>query len=360
MAHLDMVESMASVFDSKLDARARQLLRTLIAQYIADGHPVGSRTLAKNSGLDLSPASIRNIMSDLEDLGLLAAPHTSAGRIPTAQGYRVFVDSLLELKPLDAPQIEQLRCELPAQGPTQDLLSGVSSLLSEVTRFVGIVTVPTREEFPFRHIDFVALEGNRVLVILVFSDNEVQNRVVNTQRAYSPGELEQIANFLNENYAGLRMVEIRHRLLREMKETSHRLHQLMVAAADVTQQAFPEQTRQDMLVAGQINLMGSQGLADMDRLRDLFEAFQRKRDLLLLLESCAKAEGVRLFIGEESGFTALDGCSLITAPYGVEGRVLGVLGVIGPTRMAYQRVIPVVQATAQILTGALNRAQQAI
>ena len=357
LARQDMAQLMASVFDNKLDARARQLLRTLIAQYIADGHPVGSRTLAKNSGLDLSPASIRNIMSDLEDLGLLSAPHTSAGRIPTAQGYRVFVDSLLELKPLDAPQIEQLRCELPAQAATQDLLSGVSSLLSEVTRFVGIVTVPTREEFPFRHIDFVALEGKRLLVILVFADNEVQNRVVNTQRAYSPSELEQIANFLNEDYSGLRMVEIRQRLQREMNETSHRLHQLMVAAADVTQQAFPQQTRQDMLVAGQINLMGSQGLADMDRLRELFEAFQRKRDLLVLLESCALAEGVRLFIGEESGFPALDGCSVVTAPYGVEGRILGVLGVIGPTRMAYQRVIPVVQATAQILTNTLNRAQ---
>jgi heat-inducible transcriptional repressor len=221
-----------------------------------------------------------------------------------------------------------------------------------------VVTVPKREEFPFRHIDFVALGGNRVLVILVFADNDVQNRVVTTQRAYTPGELEQVANFLNVHYAGLRMSEIRERLLREMRETSHRLHQLMVAAADVTQQTFPEPPGADMLVAGQVNLMGSQGLSDMDRLRDLFEAFQRKRDLLLLLEGCSHAKGVRLFIGEESGFTALDGCSLVTAPYGVGGRVLGVLGVIGPTRMAYQRVIPVVQATAQILSGALNQATQ--
>jgi heat-inducible transcriptional repressor len=349
---------MSSHFDNKLDARARQLLRALIAQYIADGQPVGSRTLAKNSGLDVSPATIRNVMSDLEELGLLAAPHTSAGRIPTAQGYRVFVDSLLELKPLDEPQIEQLRRELPTQAPTQDLLAGVSSLLSDVTHFVGVVTVPKREEFPFRHIDFVALGGNRVLVILVFADNDVQNRVVTTQRAYTPGELEHVANFLNANYAGLRMSEIRERLVREMRETSHRLHQLMVAAADVTQPVFPEPVGADMLVAGQVNLMGSQGLSDVDRLRDLFEAFQRKRDLLQLLEGCSHAKGVRLFIGEESGFTALDGCSLVTAPYGVGGRVLGVLGVIGPTRMAYQRVIPVVQATAQILSNALNQATQ--
>ena len=349
---------MSTPLHSRLDARARQLLRALIGQYIADGQPIGSRTLAKSAGLDVSPATIRNVMSDLEELGLLAAPHTSAGRVPTAQGYRVFVDSLLELKPLDEPQIEQLRRELHTQAPTQDLLSGVSSLLSEVTHFVGVVTVPKREEFPFRHIDFVALGGNRVLVILVFADNEVQNRVVTTQRVYGPGDLEQIANFLNANYSGLRMSEIRERLTREMRETSHHLHQLMVAAADVTQQAFPDKPGADMLVAGQVNLMGSQGLTDMERLRELFEAFQRKRDLLMLLENCARAEGVRLFIGEESGYAALDSCSLITAPYGVEGRVLGVLGVIGPTRMAYQRVIPVVQATAQILSGALNQARQ--
>jgi heat-inducible transcriptional repressor len=352
---------MSAQFGPKLDARARQLLRTLISQYIADGQPVGSRTLAKNSGLDVSPATIRNVMADLEEIGLLAAPHTSAGRVPTAQGYRVFVDSLLELKPLEETQIEEMRRGLPSQAPTQDLLTGASSLLSDVTHFVGVVTLPKREEFPFRHIDFVALGGNRVLVILVFADNEVQNRVIVTQHVYSPSELEQVANFLNANYAGLRMAEIRERLKREMRETSQRLHQLMVAAADVTQQAFPDRDADqggDMLVAGQINLMDSQGLADMDRLRDLFEAFQRKRDLLVLLESCSRAEGVRLFIGEESGFDALDNYSVVTAPYGVEGRVLGVLGVIGPTRMAYQRVIPVVQATAQILSGALNQARQ--
>jgi heat-inducible transcriptional repressor len=349
---------MSRPFGPHLDPRARQLLRSLIAQYIADGQPIGSRTLARSSGLDVSPATIRNVMADLEELGLLAAPHTSAGRIPTAQGYRVFVDSLLEMQPLDEPQVAALRRELPTQGATQDLLSGASSLLSDVTHFVGVVTVPKREEFPFRHIDFVALDGTRVLVILVFADNEVQNRVITTQSLYSPAELEQVANFLNANYAGLRMGEIRERLKREMRETSQRLHQLMVAAADVAT-GTEQGGGADMLVAGQVNLMGSQGLSDVDRLRDLFEAFQRKRDLLALLESCSRAEGVRLFIGEESGFGALDGCSLVTAPYGVEGRVLGVLGVIGPTRMAYQRVIPVVQATAQIISGALNQARRA-
>ena len=237
---------------SKLDARARQLLRALIAQYIAEGEPVGSRTLAKNAGLDISPATIRNVMSDLEEIGLLSAPHTSAGRVPTAQGYRVFVDSLLELKPLDEPQVDALRRELPTQAPTQDLLNGVSSLLSDVTHFVGVVTVPKREEFPFKHIDFVPLGGNRVLVILVFADNDVQNRVVVTQRMYSAGDLEHVANFLNANYAGLRMSEIRDRLQREMRETTHRLHQLMVAAVDVTQNPFSQGAGADMLVAGPV------------------------------------------------------------------------------------------------------------
>jgi heat-inducible transcriptional repressor len=339
-----------------LDARSRQLLRTLIARYIADGHPVGSRTLARSSGLDVSPATIRNVMADLEECGLVSAPHTSAGRVPTAQGYRMFVDSLLELQPLDEAQVEQLRRELPADAGTPELLSSASSLLSEITRFVGVVSVPRRDELPFRHIDFVALDSNRLLVILVFTDGQVQNRVIATQRSYAPGELEQIANYVNSCYAGLRLDEIRNRLLREMRDESVRLNRLMAVAVEVAQHAFEAAPDEDMLVAGQTNLMGVHELADLDRLRELFDAFQRKRELLALLERCARAEGVRLFIGEESGFPALEGCSLITASYGVDGRALGVLGVIGPTRMAYEKVIPVVQATARIISLALNRA----
>ncbi|MGA9340699.1 MAG: heat-inducible transcriptional repressor HrcA [Rhodanobacteraceae bacterium] len=339
-----------------LDARARQLLRSLIARYIAEGQPVGSRTLARYSGLDVSPATIRNIMADLEEFGLVSAPHTSAGRVPTAQGYRVFVDSLLEIEPLKEIQIEQLRRELPADAGTGELLTSASALLSQMSRFVGVVSVPKREELPFRHIDFVALDGNRLLVILVFTDGQVQNRVIATQRAYGAGELEQIANYLNEHFAGLKLDEIRNRLLREMRDESKRLNRLMAVAVEVAQHAFEASPDNDMLVAGQTNLMGVHELADMDRLRDLFDAFQRKRDLLALLERCARAEGVRLFIGEESEFPALEGCSLITASYGAGGRALGVLGVIGPTRMAYDKIIPVVQATAQIISLALNRA----
>lgn len=338
-----------------LDARSRSLLRTLIAQYIADGQPVGSRTLAKSSGLDVSPATIRNIMSDLEDAGLVAAPHTSAGRIPTAQGYRVFVDSLLEMRPLGEPQVEQLRRELPTGAATPALLGSASALLSEMTRFVGVVSVPKHDEFPFRHIDFVSLDSHRLLVILVFTDGQVQNRVIETQHAYSSSELEQTANFLNSQYAGLRLDEIRQRLLREMQEEGARLNTLLTTALDVAQKAFQSPADNDMLVSGQTNLMGVQELSEVDRLRDLFDAFQRKRDLLQLLERCSRADGVRLFIGEESGFAALGGYSLVTAPYGVGNRVLGVLGVIGPTRMAYERVIPVVAATAQLISGALNR-----
>jgi heat-inducible transcriptional repressor len=341
-----------------LDARARQLLRALIARYIAEGQPIGSRTLAKASGLDVSPATIRNIMSDLEEFGLVSAPHTSAGRVPTSQGYRVFVDSLLEVRPLDEPAVDALRRELPTDAATPDLLSSATSLLSEMTHFVGVVSVPRREEFPFRHIDFVPLDGSRILVILVFTDGQVQNRVISTQRLYGPGELEQIANYLNATFGGMRIDDIRSRLLREMQDEGARLNRLLSAAVEVAQQAFQTSADNDMLVAGQTNLMGSkQESPDVDRLRDLFEAFQRKRDLLQLLERCSRAEGVRLFIGEESGFAAMDTYSLVTAPYGVGGRVLGVLGVIGPTRMAYERVIPVVQATAGIISGALKRAQ---
>ena len=347
----------ASSSHHPLDARARQLLRALIARYIADGQPVGSRTLAKASGLDVSPATIRNIMSDLEEFGLVSAPHTSAGRVPTSQGYRVFVDSLLEVRPLDEPALDRMRSELPTDATTPDLLSSATSLLSEMTHFVGVVSVPNREEFPFRHIDFVQLDGGRILVILVFTDGQVQNRVIATQHPYSPSELEQIANYLNANFAGMRIDEIRARLLREMQDEGTRLNRMLSAAVEVAQQAFQGSAGNDMLVVGQTNLMGKQEVSDVDRLRDLFEAFQRKRDLLQLLERCASAEGVRLFIGEESGFAALDTYSLVTAPYGVGGRVLGVLGVIGPTRMAYERVIPVVQATAGIISGALKRAQ---
>jgi len=345
-----------------LDIRARRLLRTLIAQYLADGEPVGSRTLSRSSGLDVSPATIRNIMADLEDAGLVASPHTSAGRVPTPRGLRLFVDSLIELQPLPVEEMARLQRELPA-GPitTRDLLGNVSSLLSAMTHFAGVVTVPRQVDFPLRHIDFVALPDARVLVILVFSDNQVQNRVIQLAKPLEPSELEQAANYLNAHFAGLRLDDIRAHLLRELREASSELNRMMSSAVELAAASFaPQSDSDDVLVSGQTNLMGYAELANLERLRELFEAFQKKNELLQLMEVCARAPGVRLFIGEESGFAALDGCSVVTATYGSQGRVLGAVGVIGPTRMAYERVIPVVQATAGVLSDALNRAATAL
>jgi heat-inducible transcriptional repressor len=336
-----------------LDLRARRLLRTLISQHIRDGEPVGSRTLARQSGLDVSPATVRNIMADLEEIGLLSAPHTSAGRVPTAQGYRVFVDSLLQTEPLGEPELASLRRQMPVGAGTQALLSNTSELLSAMSQFVGVVTVPQRAQFAFRMIDFLPLDGNRVLVILVFTDNEVQNRIITTRRAYSAGELEQTANYLNAHFAGRPVAEIQAALVRELRETRTEMERVLSAAVEIAEQTLVAGA-DDMLLSGQTRLMGSQGISDMDRLRELFEAFSRKREILGLLERCTRAPGLRVFIGEESGLAPLDACTVITAPYTSEGRVLGVLGVIGPTRMAYERVIPIVQATADLLGEALK------
>jgi heat-inducible transcriptional repressor len=341
-----------------LDPRARQLLRTLIARHIRDGEPVGSQTLARHSGLDVSPATIRNILADLEEVGLLSAPHTSAGRVPTAQGYRVFVDSLLQLKPLPEAEVARLRSELPAGGGTQSLLGSASELVSAMTHFVGVVSVPKREQFAFRHIDFVALDGKRVMAIVVFADNEVQNRIVQTRRAYDPGELERVANHLNAQFAGRPLAEIRGTLLHEMRAARSEMETLLSQSVELAEQALAGDG-DDMLVAGQTRLIGVQDLSDLDRLRELFEAFARKREILQLLERTVRAPGVRIFIGEETGLAPLEGVSLVTAPYAAGGQVLGVLGVIGPTRMAYERVIPVVQAAADVLGAALQKQGEA-
>lgn len=338
-----------------LDHRARHLLRALIGQYIQDGEPVGSRTLARASGLDLSPATIRNVLSDLEELGLIRAPHTSAGRIPTAQGYRLFVDALLELKPPSHDELEHWQNNLHAGHSTQDVLQQASSVLSQLTHFVGVVTVPKRSQFAFRQIDFVRLAPTRLLVILVFTDNEVQNRVVELARPYAPSELEEIANFLNANYAGLALDDIRARLVGDLQAARDSIDRLMRSAIEIADASFRVDSEAEMLLAGATNLMAQPELADLERLRELFEAFQQKRELVRLMEQCIHADGVRLFIGEESGFAPLGQCSVITAPYGAAGKVLGVLGVIGPTRMAYDRVIPVVQTTAQLLSQSLSR-----
>lgn len=346
--------------DDLLDPRARQLLRTLIARHIRDGAPVGSQTLARHAGLDVSPATIRNILADLEEAGLLSSPHTSAGRVPTAQGYRVFVDSLLQPRPLPEAELARLRQELPAGSGTRALLGNATELLSAMSHFVGVVSVPQRGHFAFRHIDFVPLEPGRVLAILVFADNDVQNRVLQTRRAYDAGELEKVANYLNHHFAGRSLAEIRTTLVAELKRARDEMEALLAHTVELAEQALsddPDAAAGDaegMLLAGQTRLMGVQDLADLERLRELFEAFARKREILQLLERTMRASGVRIFIGEETGLAPLEGMSLVTASYAAGDRPLGVLGVIGPSRMAYDRVIPMVQAAADVLGAALE------
>ena len=343
--------------DPALDPRARQLLRTLIGRYIHSGEPVGSQTLARHAGLDVSSATIRNILSDLEDAGLLSAPHTSAGRIPTPQGYRLFVDSLLQVRPLPESEVTRLRNELPSGGGTQALLGSASELLSAMTHFVGVVSVPRREQFAFRRIEFVPLDTARVLAIVVFADNEVQNRIIQTRRPYDASELERVANYLNAHFAGRTMADIRATLLRELRSAQNEMQHLLTQSVELAEQLLAPSS-DDMVLAGQTRLMGVQDLADLDRLRELFEAFARKREILQLLERTVQAPGVRIFIGEETGLAPLEGMSLVTAPYvaggGAGGQVLGVLGVIGPSRMAYERVIRVVQAAADALGAAIQ------
>ena len=339
---------------ASLDPRARQLLRTLIGRYIRDGEPVGSQTLARHAGLDVSPATIRNILADLEGAGLLAAPHASAGRVPTAQGYRVFVDSLLQLKPLGEGELTRLRQELPAGAGTQALLGSASELLSAMTHFVGVVGAPRREQFAFRRIEFLPLDPRRVLCVLVFADNEVENRVIAMRHACDPAELERVSNYLNAHFAGIPLQHIRAALLQELAHARDEMQGLLARSLELADEALAP-GGEELVLAGQTRLMGGgHGLSDVERLRELFEAFARKREILQLLDRTVQAEGIRIFIGEETGMAPLEGVSLVTAPYSAGGRVLGVLGVIGPTRMAYDRVIPVVQAAADALGAALD------
>jgi len=339
-----------------LNERTQHLLKALVERYIRDGQPVGSRTLARDTGLDLSPATVRNVMADLEEFGYLRAPHTSAGRVPTVRGYRFFVDALLNLQPLDEQAIETLRRRIdqPVQNSTE-LARSVSDLLSGVTHLAGVVMLPRRKVITLRHVEFLPLSENRVLVILVLNNQEVQNRIIQTRRPYNATELQQAANYLNAQFTGKNLQQVREALLCDLRETRDSLDRLMQTVVDMAEQTFELETEgQDYVVAGQTHLMQCTDLSDLDKLRQLFNAFNHKRDLLHLFDQSLHADGVQIFIGEESGFEALKGCSVVTAPYTVEGQVLGVLGVIGPTRMAYDRVIPVVDVTARLLAAALN------
>lgn len=338
-----------------LNERAKHLLKALIEHYIREGQPVGSRTLARVTGMELGPATIRNVMADLEDMGFVRSPHTSAGRIPTVPGYRFFVDSLLTVKALERSVIEDLRAQLDPDKDLQALVESASALLSDVTRMAGLVTMPKREQISLRQVEFLPLSDRRVLAILVINEREVQNRVIHTNRHYSVSELQQAANYLNAQISGRDLISTRNALLQEMRDVRETMNTMMLAAVEIAEKAFSDSADGgNYVLAGQTHLMEFAELSDVGKLRQLFEAFNHKRDILHLLDQCLSAQGVQVFIGEESGYDVLDECSVVTAPYAVDGKVLGVLGVIGPTRMDYERVIPIVDVTARLLGAALN------
>jgi heat-inducible transcriptional repressor len=342
--------------EESLTERAQLLLKALIENYIRDGQPVGSRTLSRDSGLSLSSATVRNVMADLEALGFVSSPHTSAGRIPTDKGYRFFVDTLLTLKPLQNEEIEHIERRLSDGAKGRALVQTASQMLSSVTQMAGLVTLPNPNYIALTQIEFIALSENRALAILVLSNSEVQNRVVQLDRHYSPDELRRAANCLNEAFAGRSLPDVRALLLTQLEDTQQDMNQIMLDAIRVAQKVFDRKPdeRVEYVIAGETNLMGFAELSNVDRLRRLFEAFNEKHDILRLLDNCLRADGIQIFIGQESGYRILDDISVVTAPYMRDNQVVGVLGIIGPTRMAYERVIPIVDLTATLLGTALN------
>ena len=336
-----------------LDPRAQHLLKSLIERYIADGQPVGSRVLSRQSGLELSPATIRNVMADLEEMGFIASPHTSAGRVPTPKGYRFFVDSLLVVKPLDQGEIDDLHDQLNADRP-QTLVNSAAQLLSHLTQFAGVVATPRRREASFRHMEFLRLSERRVLLIIVTPEGDVQNRILHTDKPYTQTQLIEASNFFNRQYAGQPFRAIRALLADELKQLREDVVGLMTAAVDAGNDALND-SGDTLVVSGERNLLSAGDLAsNIDRMRRLFETFEQKTSLLHLLDVSQRAQGVQIYIGGESGLLPLDECSVITAPYEANGQVIGTLGVIGPTRMAYERVIPIVDITARLLSNAMS------
>jgi heat-inducible transcriptional repressor len=341
--------------ESALNARAAELLKLLVERYIHDGQPVGSRTLARAAGSALSPATIRNVMADLDELGFVASPHTSAGRIPTQRGYRYFVDALLAPEPLSDQERQRIESELlPGARSAQDLVQAASAVLSQYSAMAGVVTVPRRNLAVLRRIEFLPLSDNRVLAILVVNQHQVQNRVLVMDRPYGADELERYANALNEHFAGRDLVSLRRALQDEAADAQSRVNLILREAASMAERAVADEAQKDYVLAGGGNLFGFQELSDVQRLRELFNALDRKRELLNLFDQCLTADSLQIYIGEESGYRVLDELSVVTAPYYVEGEVAGVLGVIGPTRMAYHRIIPLVSETARALTAGLK------
>jgi len=337
-----------------LNERSLHLLKNLVERYIQDGQPVGSRVLSKDSDINLSPATIRNVMADLDDLGLIHSPHTSSGRVPTVKGYRFFVDSLLTVKPLESEAVNKLSNELKEANNADDVVSRASKMLSEVTKMAGVVTLPNQEVLCLRHIEFLPLSNTRVLVIFVTNEQEVHNKIIHTSKQFSEAELVHAANYLNSVYSGRSLAAVRQAVFDEFQQDQQRMNQGMIDAVQMAQQVFEQKSTEDYVLTGETNLMGFNELADMGRLKQLFEAFSQKQGVIHILDQCLVAEGVQIYIGEESGYQAFDQCSLVTSSYAINDETVGVLGVIGPTRMAYEKVIPFVDVTAKLLGSALN------
>jgi heat-inducible transcriptional repressor len=345
-------------FNSAIDIneRAQKILKLLIDCYIREGQPVSSKVLAQTSELNISAASVRNIMADLEDAGLIHAPHTSAGRVPTIKGYRFFVNDLINVQSL--PELSEIDFEdkLRSCANTKEIITAASSLLSDMTHLTSLVMLPCRESVVLRHIEFLPLSDNRVLVILVLYKGEVQNRIIYTDRCYSSSELQTIGNYLTANFAGKELNEIRQLLFAAMENDQAQIAHLTQAIIDMTSQVFAKSANEnpDYVLAGKTNLLAAQDQVTIHKLRDLFAAFEAKRDILHLLGQCLRADGVRIYIGEESGYAPLNDCSLVMSPYSEGDKVVGVVGVIGPTRMAYDKVLAAVDVTARLLGVALN------
>ena len=335
-----------------MNERSRILLKSLIEKHISDGQPIGSRELAKSSGLELSPASIRNIMADLEEMGFIASPHTSSGRIPTPLGYRFFVDSLLTVQPLGSIERHKIEDQFRPDSANR-LIATASQLLSNLTQFAGVVKSPSRQSSSFRHIEFVSLSDHRILLIIVAPDGDVQNKVLEASRKFTDSELTEATNYLNQKYAGMTFENIRARIQSELTELKDNISQLMSLAVSAGQENSAK--NEDYIVSGETNLLSVNDLTmNIESLRTLFEMFDKKTGILQLLDTSDRANGVQIYIGGESGLVPLDECSVVTAPYDVDGQVVGTVGVIGPTRMAYERVIPIVDITAKLLSGALS------
>jgi heat-inducible transcriptional repressor len=347
--------------DDPLTERAQHLLRVLVESYIREGQPVGSRSLSRDSGLNLSAATVRNVMADLEEYGFVSSPHTSAGRVPTDKGYRFFVDTLMRQRqrPNDESMLTEFnqRLEQEDDRDPKALVAVASQMLSSLTHLAGVVTIPRQPHQALSQIEFLPLSENRVLAVMVVNGRDVQNRIVHLERYYTAEELRRAANFLNQQFGGKELTQIRADIVAELTQAGETLNQLMRDAIRVAQQVVGEGTRQgepEYVIAGETNLMEFAELSNVEKLRRLFDAFTSQRDILHLLDLSLGAEGVQIFIGQESGYQILDNCSLVTAPYALDNETVGVLGVIGPTRMAYDRVIPIVDLTARLLGSALN------